>query len=149
MSRYLIHLTLQTGHSRRSPRAEVADHVVTYCRELIDAALAQDGAQIAIQGLPAGWTLSARSAGRHALLATVWRDDQPMVTIGVATHSRAGAALWRLLIETAPTPGQPLDCPAEPWVVARLEPALVTASRDVIEALGDLERCLGWAWIER
>lgn len=72
-----------------------------------------------------------------------------MVTVGIATHSRAGAPLWRLLIETASTPLQPLDCPSEPWVVARLEPAIVTASRDVVGALGDLERCLGWAWIER
>jgi hypothetical protein len=54
--------------------------------------------------------------------------------------------------ETAQLPVQSSvhRCPPAPWVAARLEPAIsdITESEpDVIGMLGDLDRCLGWAWI--
>jgi len=150
MPSYLHHVTLTTGHVRRSPRSEVAADAVAVCRELIEAAT-DSRYGVPIPGLP-DLRLSADRAGKCILLTVDTADGAPVLTIGIATHSRCGAREWHLLHTvgmTGPlaTEGQP--CPPEPWVAARLEPGAALLSPDTLMALGDLERCLGWAWIER
>lgn len=134
---YLYHLTLSTGHMRKSYRNEVDDAALAVALATIDVALTGDRAEIGIDGYEA----SASSQGQ-ALIITAWRcaGDYPLVTVGVARDSRSGAGLWRAL----QAEGRP---PPAPWVAARIEQ---TASRDpeALTWLGDWERCIGWAWIE-
>lgn len=152
MTEYIEHITLDTGHTRRSLRAEVADEAISACRELIERIRA--GQEAAIPGTTA--MLTGTAEGR-CMIATVWHsaDRSPLVTIGVAQHSRCGARLWRLLHAEAARPAgmRPLatagrPCPAEPWVAARLEIGLALHATEA-EWLGDFERCLGWAWLQR
>lgn len=149
MPSYLHHVTLTTGHVRRSPRSEVAADAVAVCKELIEAATdSQHG--VPIPGLP-GLRLAADRAGKCILLTVDADDGARVLTIGIATHSRCGAREWHLLHtvgQTGPlaTAGQP--CPPEPWVGARLEPGAALLSPATIMALSDLEPSLGWAWVE-
>lgn len=148
---YIQHLTLSTGHTRRSYRSEVRDDVVTYCRDLIDQAIAgeEEGLRVPIPSL--GCDLGVVSTSR-SLLVSVQREEVPLVTFGLATHSRSGASLWRVLTEVgASTPIHETVklCPPEPWCAVRLEPGATLADHDVLMALGDFERCMAWAFIER
>jgi hypothetical protein len=156
--RYLTHVTLTTGHSRRSYRHEVSEQALAVCAGLLDGALS--GGEPRIPAIEPPLTLTATRRG-CCLAATAWAADEqhgrvPVVTIGVAGHSRCGAALWRLLHAHA-HPAIPLrtvagQCPAEPWCAARLDAPGIILYSDVADmwyALGDLERCLAWAWLER
>lgn len=154
---YLHHVTLSTGHLRRSPRAEVAGEVVATLRAMLGEALAAPGAAVAMpEHVQPRCTLSATAEGR-CLVATVWAPPEgelrvPLATIGVAGHGRCGARLWESLhAHAAPgltlaTRGQP--APAAPWCGARLEPGIALHPQ-AASWLGDLERCLAWAWLER
>lgn len=71
------------------------------------------------------------------------------VTFAVADHARCGAQLWQMLIETAAVPcAVGLKRPETPWCAVRLEPGLVICQQLEAEALGDLERCIAWAWLD-
>lgn len=150
--RWIEHLTLTTGHTRRSYRSEVGDDVVAYCRNLLDGAIAAepDGKTVPITSI--GCDLGVIATSR-SILCTILHSKVPLVSVGIATSSRSGASLWRVLTQV----GEPIlhhsivvdRCPAEPWCVVRLEPGVVTADRELASALGDFERCLAWAFIER
>ncbi len=159
-SPYLAHLTLTTGHLRRSYREEVGDEAL----ELLAPWLAKTIRTGAREPLPvAAFAHFAASATVEdgSLLCTVWGPPGsqqsaaavhpaaavPLVTFGVAQRSRQAAALWPLLV-ALPGAASGLKPPAAPWCAVSLQPGLLlhpTAS----EWLGDLERCIAWAWITR
>lgn len=151
VTRYLHHVTLTTGHARRSWRKEVSDAALAVCAELIERITAGEAAQPARIPGAGGYYLAGRAAGR-CLVATVWSGAPSVViaTIGVAAHSRCGVTLWRELHRwgSAPVATDPEHCPPEPWVAAALE-AGIAEHPEAARWLGDLERCLGWAWVER
>lgn len=73
--------------------------------------------------------------------------DDPLATLGVAQRSRHGERLWAMMIDNfGAAPG--LTRPAEPWCAVALHPALAMHI-DAAHWLGDLERCIAWAWITR
>ena len=151
---HIHYLTITTGHSRRSHRHEIAPQVLADLRGMLAAALppgAQTGRIDLTMIEPAGYWLRLTRYGR-CLLVSVMRDDAPLCTFGVATHSRCGAVLWRRLVDGAeltpdarhPDPGR---APQEPWCAARLEPG-IGHMLGAAHWLGDLERCIAWAWID-
>ena len=143
--RYVQHVTLDSGHVRRSPRAEVRDDIVSMLDGWIGRMLAGETVSAG-----SGMLLTAQARGRCLLVEVAAEDSlDPLASIGIGTHSRCGAPLWRELHAdargTATSPDRP---PAEPWVAARLRPDLAQ-HLGIAEILGDLERCLAWTWIER
>lgn len=154
--RHLHHITLQTGHVRRSPRDEVRDDVVARLQSLIRRALT--GEHQPVPGQP-GYTLTGGVQGRCCAL-TLWGrtpvsggrvspQPVPILTVGIAPHSRCGAQLWRHLhARTDLRYTTDADhVPPEPWCADRLE---LGAALDLgaLGWTGDLARCLAWAWIE-
>lgn len=156
--RYLHHVTLTTGDSRRSYRSEVSREAVDLCSELLDDAIAQPKIHTVIPRVRPQCTMTATAEGR-ALIVTIWGPPTelrgsapvrpPLVTMGVGVHSRSGAKLWSLLHSgrEAELATDPDECPPEPWVGVRMEVG-VALTPEATEWLGDLERCLGWAWVE-
>ena len=152
------HVTLTTGHSRRSWREEVAPDALRAAAELLGTALhARSGAGAEIPGLTPACRLTATAEGR-CLICTIWgpADDDgrpvPVVTLGVATHARCGARLWPMLHDHSarPLPTRRDARAPEPWCAVRLDPGalLYQPPHDLLPAIADLERCLAWAWIE-
>lgn len=148
MSRYLQHITLTTGDTRQSWRHEVADDLMPMLTALIESAR-EDGRAL-LPGLQPQCWLRIEDTSKCAIVNIDTADRVPLVTMAIATHSRCGAKLWRLLHETARIPAatDALRTPPEPWIAARLEPGIATLTPDATMALGDLERCIAWAWIE-
>jgi len=149
---YIQHVTVTTGHVRRSQRSEVADDILEWCRGHLQRVLAGERDPIP-RVQPSCW-LTGAAEGR-CMTATVWtRDpdagDTPLVTIAVALHSRCGARLWELIHAhtSLPVETSSQQQAAVPWVAARLEPGIARHPR-AAEWLGDYERCLAWAWYER
>lgn len=143
-ARSIHHLTLSTGHSRRSQRDEVPADVVALLRPLLDRALA--GESVLLPGPPGvALYLTAESGGRW-LLAGVHGEGMLLATVAVATTALSGARLWRHILGEGDDDARP---PA-PWCAVRLELGLALHSQmgEVAGLLGDCERCLAWTWVE-
>lgn len=147
---YILHITLTTGHTRRSPAAEVTAETRQMLAPVLRAAL-QSRSTIPYVG---DYQLTGTAEGRSASVWTIWSGDVPIITVGVARTSRAGAPLWRRLHElhvadagVPPVVTDPQRPPQAPWCAARLD-AGIELHPDVSEWAGDLERCIAWTWLE-
>lgn len=143
MIAYVQHITLTTGHQRRSQRAEISREAMDACEAALRAALAGESAPIPHTDC----SLRAERRGR-GLLATVLCGETPLVTLGIAAHSRGAEALWRELHDGALVVTDERVVAEEPWCAARLEIGVLSVP-DAVAWLGDFERCLAWTWIER
>lgn len=144
--RFVYHVTLTTGHTRKSYRDEVDDEAVEVCRALIAHAI--DGARPVIPGTDR-CRLAAETSRKRGLLCSVRepQHDKPIITFAIAPNSLSAAVLWRVLVETARTPVVPMECPPAPYCAVRLEQGAV-AHAYVLPVLADFERCIAWAWME-
>lgn len=151
----LHHVTLQTGHVRESPRSEVRDEVVRELAPLLHRVAG--GREEPVPWVEGGYTLTGAAAGDVAIV-TVWGPrvegiPAPVVTVGIAAGQEEAGRLWALLHQPYEAqlgePVTPADQPPPlPWCAARLEVG-AAIHVDVLPWMGDLERCLAWAWVER
>ncbi|MBP2302502.1 hypothetical protein [Azospirillum picis] len=159
---YLDHVTLTTGHSRRSPRSEVSEEVVSLLAAWLDRALLPDDplkappVPLPVPELQDFTSHVFTLAG--GLIVTVYGPDIltvppaapepiPLVTFAVARRSRGADKLWDTLLQAAPGVAPPV-MPRTPWV-AVVEHPTEPIFPDAVGWLGDFERCVAWAWIER
>lgn len=144
MPRYIRHITLTTGHSRASYRAEIDDRAVEFFRRWLDD---PSGLDLPLPPNPDLYWLSGARASK-CLHAAVRQGNTLLVSIGIAAHSRCGAVLWRRMHQGATgLATDAADCPAEPWIAVRVEPGLAIYP-EAAGWLGDMERVLAWAWVE-
>lgn len=161
---YLYHITLTTGHTRRSYRSEVGPGIAETLRPLIERALT--GARVP---LPAGepvCTITGGVEGRCISLsvsgpplsglAFPGADEDlpvPIAEVGISPRSTCAGRVWRALHDLAYRFGIDVatdrdNPPPAPWVGALLMPGIAVYP-ETADWLGDLERCLGWAWVDR
>lgn len=155
---YINHITLSTGHCRRSPRAEVDDATLAILVPWLNTAR-QSGN---IEPLPVA-PLShygARVIKDVGLVVTIYGprgphtpghphtgEWLPLVTLGIAQRSREAGDLWASLM--AHLGGKPgIKAPATPWVAVSIHDT-ITAYPESLQWIGDLERCIAWAWVTR
>lgn len=155
---YIGHITLATGHTSRIKRGDVSGETLARVAPWL-AALVESGqpAPLPVSGL-ADYTGHA-SVVDGALIVTISGvattagpmagKTPPLITMGVAKRSRQGAALWPLLTGPVMPPAKPgLQRPGEPWCGVAIWPT-IALHPEALEWLGDLERCIAWAWLER
>lgn len=156
--KYINHITLASGRCRRSPRAEVHDATLAIIAPWLNKARATGS----IEPLPVAQLAhyGARVIKDIGLVVTIYGprgphtpgrphsgEWLPLVTLGIAQRSRESADLWAAL--RANFGGYPgLGPPPTPWVAVATHPTLVAHS-EAAQWLGDLERCIAWAWITR
>lgn len=169
-SPYINHLTINTGHMLRSARADVADDVLRVVAPWLHGLIDGGGrAPLPVQQLAA--YSAAAFTDNGGLVLTLYGPDVPvypapqidpaalldrpslfgaagpLVTMGVAQRSRQGRDLWAKLIAHLDVPSNAAK-PAEPWCAVVLHP-VIAAHPHAVTWLGDLERCVAWAWIAR
>ena len=144
---YLNHVTLSTGHNRRSPRSEVGPHVIAWLRPWVDKLLSAG----AILPLPEP-SLARYSASAHTeqggLVMTVYAGADALVTMAVAERSRQSAQLWAYMQAQHGPVAAGIATPDAPWLAVALRLGL-GQHMDANRWLGDFERCIAWAWITR
>jgi len=142
----MLHYTLNTDHTRHSPRSEVSDAAIAALTPLV-----VPGDHI-IPGAPR--YLCTTTTQGSALIATASQGQRPCVTMGVAPDAAAADAIWPHLqsayLAACDLPGlRSADFAAphrpgkHPWCAA----IVITATPDEALWLGDFERCLAWAWL--
>lgn len=153
---YLHHVTLTTGHSRRSYRSECNDRLLAQLAPIV-AECERDG--VAELPSPTGLMHLTRIADsdRPSRHVAIWAISEPqgpaLVTIAMAMTDRAGAGVWRGLHaghgEPTALASDPTTAPPAPWLAVILHvPAMIPNPHPAIEWLGDAERCIAWAWID-
>lgn len=155
---YIHHITLNTGHVARTPRAEVSEVAMAAMVQWLDRALDSPGERVAlpVPKLAEFGAIALTEGG--ALVVTIYGPSgavdrgmpyaakpQPLITFAVARRSRQGAAAWRSLNQMAGTTG---NQPPEPWCAVVLHPQLAMYI-GATQWIADLERCIAWAWLTR
>ena len=91
---------------------------------------------------------------------TVWRGREPLVTCGLAWTPEGAAEAWpaieELYLQISDRAPQLMAATkvaeqpnALPWLAVVILPPIHTLRREDIGWLGDFERCLAWAILER
>lgn len=146
---YLNHITLSTGHTRRSPRAEVADDTIQALTPWLAACMTHvDGYPLpGPLGIRHGFVMQA-SVRDGALICHVGQlHAGPLVTFGIAARSRQSGELWAWLCAQYGS-ADALAAPGTPWCAVNLHPAY--AEQHGMGAwVGDFERCIAWTWLAR
>lgn len=142
--RYIIHVTLTTGHMARHSRADMPDTAVSDVAEIIDSIL--QGGRAEVPGRP-GHFVTGANAGRN-LIATLRAGETPILVTGVCIQSRSSPRLWRMMHDgpysLATDPDSPVSAP---WIADRIEPGALDHMASM-RWTGSWARCLGWAWVE-
>lgn len=143
---YIHHITISTGHSRKSPRTEVGADVIAWLGPWLDRLLKNGGTL----PLPEP-SLSAYSAAAHieqgGLVMTVFAGADALVTFAVAGRSRQSDPLWaHMTAQHGAAPG--LAAPSTPWLAVAIRPGL-TVNSAAAEWLGDFERCVAWTFLSK
>ena len=122
----LIHITLNSGDERISPRSEVSDETV----EILKPVVAAGGGEIA------DLYILMEAADVFTL---GWQADIPAVRCYLAREPNP--ALWKQ------AEGQGSE-PTGTWLAVRLLPGALLCTTEQVMMLGDAERCVAWAIIE-
>lgn len=154
--RELHHLTLNNGHTRRSPRAEVGDGILALLAPLVAAG----GGRLPTPADGYRLTVVRAEGEEGAATFTVQRvaDNLPLVTCFVVWDRRQDARYWALaggaigqLRDQFPPGALPAKMPPRPasvpWLAVLIWPTLAL---DPVAAgwIADLERCVAWTLIE-
>jgi len=136
---HLNHLTIATGHVRKSPRTEVEPNVIAMIRSAIS-----DGSGALWN---TGWAVFRRDAPDGGYSFDLSSRGNEVARCWIATTQYAADIMWKEA-ETFPRPSKMPVRPALPWLAVGLLPdGLGALSRNpgLIVELGDLERCVAWS----
>ena len=122
----LIHITLNSGDARISPRSEIDDDTIALLKHVVALG----------EGEVAGLHITMEGADIFTL---GWQPDTPAVRCYLG--KQPNPALWKQ------TGGQGSE-PTGPWLAVRLLPDALECTDDQIMMLGDAERCVAWVIME-
>ena len=144
------HYTLNTGHSRVSPRSKVAEDVLLKTDPLLARGVhdlgelneAFAGYRLVVPEPPAGY------------FATLYKGGRPLLSLAVAATAEDEAVVWPALeglyLRLTELPGlhaADLQAPRRPESLPWVAVALVNPPAMPSWA-GDFERCLAWAFVK-
>lgn len=155
---YLNHITLSTGHTTRIQQGDVSGETLARVGPWL-AVLVESGqpaplpvsslADYSAHAAVLDGALIVTISGPPPLDGPMAGKAPPLVSIGVANRSRHGTVLWPLMTGPVMPKAKPgLQRPGEPWCAVAIWPTLALYPA-ATQWLGDLERCIAWAWIDK
>jgi len=157
MKQTMTHLTMNTGDTRESARAEVADEIVAALEPLVRAGggavprLPPYTVAITREEGAAAFTLSHPEygplvtcvlCGDDARADYAWKHCEKLYLKIVDDLARAGLPMPESIMQLPPQPEQ------APWLAVILTGAALVIPNDAMEWAGDFERCLAWTILE-
>lgn len=159
-STYVQHSTLTTGHISQIRQGDVSGEAVARIAPWLSAMI-ESGQSIPLPVAELSDYSGHASVLDGALIVTISGPPPPkvtgelagkappLVTVGVARKSRH-AHLWTLMTQVPPMPvvhPSVVKCPKAPWCAVAIWPTIAFYP-DAATWLGDLERCIAWAWVQ-
>ena len=144
--KFINHVTLSTGHLRRSLRSEIDDKVLARLAPWLSTSLAA-GVAVPLPAPLVNFKARATHEGGALLCTVLAVDDTPLAIFGVVLHSRAALDVWSMLVNQFGA-ADGLQCPAPPWCAVNVFSGVIQ-HLNALEWLADFEQCVAWAWAER
>lgn len=146
---YIAHITLSTGHTRQSPRAEVSPKTIRALKPWLALALESDAPYPlpGTLGSAEGFAMQASVLHGGLICHVSHEHDGLLVTFGVAARSRQAGELWAWMCAQYGSRSN-LLAPGTPWCAVALQTGLALQS-DAAQWLGDFERCVAWTWLDK
>ena len=150
MDKFINHITLNTGHTRSSPRDEVSNEIIkTLAPWLLSAIKSGEKEPLPVPDLA---HYSARAIKDVGLVVSVFGNllkepTVPIITFGIAARSREATDLWAYLNANFGVK-EKIKIPSTPWCAVHLHHSAALFP-DALAWLGDFERCVAWAWLSR
>jgi hypothetical protein len=145
----VIHLTLNTGDTRETPRHEVRDDLLPLVRPLLEPGEHElrwftPVVRLVVPTHSVGW------------LGTIYHGEAPLVTIGIAADDRDSEVVWPALESlylklTDRGPVAAINWRAShrphctPWIASVI---VGEVSPGLASTIADLVRCLAWAFVD-
>jgi hypothetical protein len=146
---YLNHITLSTGHTARTSRANVSDVTIKTLSPWLKACIdyIDDYPLPGPLGFRDGFVMSASILHGGLVCRVGHMVGGPLVSFGVAARSRQSGELWAWMCAQYGSK-EALQAPGTPWCAVALRPAY-SAQPGISAWMGDFERCVAWTWLER
>jgi len=150
------HVTLNTGHNCKSPRSEVSNKTIEIISSWLDGAIKSNINVCLPTSDLKNYTAYATEA-EDGLMVTISGNSKqilggepvPLVTMCVVNQEHKENDVWQLMTGPhMPKVARGVVCPEKPYLGVSIWP-MAFLYFEALEWLGDLERCIAWAWLER
>ena len=135
--KYINHVTLNTGHTRKSYPNEVDRELYFILKRILNDSFQPEGAKLFDAYILKGTPLESGA------IFTLYKDGKIPILTTAATRNQ-NSELWKMLLETSTiTINKKLAEPIAPYIVDRIEIGLVF-DLQASSWTGDMSKCLGW-----
>lgn len=140
---YLNHITLETGHNRRSPRHEVDAEVVRFLMAHLSDAIKKGTSPIPTEE---NYALKAETRGADLTATVASAAGTPILSFAIVQDSNGAKEFWDRILRRCKAPASTLMMPSAPWLAVWIESPAMAFS--ISEWVADYERCIAWTWIK-
>lgn len=145
MNNELSHLTMTSGHINLSPRSDVCDEAIALLTPIIRAG----GGKVPIDD---GNIAIAIARAKDGATIQILCDAIPCILCALAWRPDTSSQWWDKLLEIARLSdviAPVLRQPPAPWLGVIILPTCVLLTREQMQMMGDLERCIAWTILEQ
>ena len=142
-NRYIYHITINTGHARKTPRSEINPNLTALLRGYINDMLA--GRLLGVVDDKYACRIGEHNGKMCEFVIARVEDDltqTDIIRFTVCRHSRKKARAWELVGGTGTPPEAPF-CAAQ-----ILNAATIPDDLAYMPIFGDFERCIAWVWLD-
>lgn len=135
---YINHVTLNTGHARKSYPSEVSKEIYFILNRIYKDSFSKDGAEIMD-----GFILKSSDGQEEGIIATIYSPEgMPILTTGIVNGG--SGFMWQHLQDSSMLPlPKNLKEPEYPYVADRIEMGAMM-NPTALQWTGDFTRCLAW-----
>lgn len=147
MTKYLWHVTMQTGSMRKSPRSEVDKRLMKKINALYEKSVDEKTPLVIDRVKYIIWSTAAPEGYMTTLAGEINGDLVPIWMLGVSLNDYF---IWEVMhqhIVVTPIMTKVEDRPPLPYLVDRLESGYAYFPQ-AMEWVGDFSRCMAWAALE-
>ncbi|MFZ4504706.1 MAG: hypothetical protein ACOYM1_12235 [Methylovulum sp.] len=150
------HITLTTGHNLKIRKSEVSTEIIDQIILWLDVAIKSEPS-VCLPGLATSDYTADATESEACLIMTIYGHSNkiakgqpvPLVTLCVVNQEHRENDVWQLMSAPhMPPVACGVVCPEKPYMGVSVWPMSVLFF-EALGWLGDLERCIAWAWMEK